>query len=140
MRTLLLIVATLSFVALWGCSQPPLSKSEYIKQQMKHEHKAGDPETLPSGYIRDIHFQQRLLMFESDDGYTRILGPVCKHPDMLPVWVGEHVYQINFRWVPRYVEGDEVAGECYVLDWVGHDPSKDIHQSATPKDASGVTK
>lgn len=140
-----LIVALLSVAALLGCESKPLSKSEYIKQQEKinhqpaAQHKEGDPETLPSGYIRNIYWQQRQLMYESDDGYTRVVGPICRHPEMLPVWVGEHVYQINFRWVPRYTE-DEYKGECFVLDWVGHDPSKDIHESTTPKDASGTTK
>jgi len=146
MRTPFLIVAVLSIVALCGCESKPLSKSEYIKQQEKinHQqpspHREGDPEILPSGYIRNIYWQQRQLMYESDDGYTRVIGPICHHPEMLPVWVGEHVYQINFRWVPRYTEGDTYAGECYTLDWVGHDPSKDVHENATPKDASGVTK
>jgi hypothetical protein len=129
-----------------ACQPKPLSKSEYIKQQERinkepHPRKEGDPESLPSGYIREIHWEQRLIMFESDDGYTRVLGPICHNPEMLPVWVGEHVYQINFRWVPRYTEGDVYKGECYVLDWIGHDSERDLHlQSPTPKDASGVTK
>jgi hypothetical protein len=73
-------------------------------------HKDGDPETLPAGFIRRINWEQRTFMYESVDGYTRILGPVCKNPDMLPVWEGMAVTQINFRWIDslhgrRYISG-----------------------------------
>ena len=103
-------------------------------------HKDGDPESLPSGWIRRINWSQRTFMYESEDGFTRIMGPICKEPDMLPVWEGEAVNEINFRWIDRYTEGDEAKGECYVLDWVGHNPAKDIHQAAAPVAASGVSK
>jgi len=102
-------------------------------------HKDGDPETLPAGFIRRINWEQRTLMYESVDGFTRILGPVCKHPDMLPVWEGMAVSQINFRWIDRYTEGDTLAGECYSLDWVGHDPAHDVHESKIVG-ASGVSR
>lgn len=103
-------------------------------------HKDGDPEFLPAGYVRRINWEQRTFMYESVDGYTRILGPICKKPDMLPVWEGEAINQINFRWIRNNVEGNEQVGECYVLDWVGHDPARDIHQDQKIVGASGVSK
>lgn len=103
-------------------------------------HKDGDPESLPAGYIRRINWEQRTFMFESVDGYTRILGPVCKTPDMLPVWEGMAVSAINFRWIPQHSEGDHYAGECYTLDWVGHDPGRDVHTEQKLVGASGVSK
>jgi hypothetical protein len=103
--------------------------------------------TLPSGYIRDINWEKRLVEYESDKGFTTVLGPICKKPDMLPVWKGEHVYGINFHWVGSSFmsdgEEDGKTEKCYVFDGVGHDAANDIHEEQKPKppvDASGVSK
>lgn len=125
-----------------GCNPSPPHKSDAhprtqaMPEAQPKPHKDGDPETLPSGWIRRINWEQRQIMYESEDGYIRILGPICgKQPDMLPVWEGMAVSQINFRWIVS-----EAAGECYALDWVGHDPSRDTHLMNVPVNASGVSK
>jgi hypothetical protein len=137
------VVAGVLLVSVFGavsCNDSAPHKTEY--KVKPPERKEGDPEYLGAGYIRNIQWQQRMVMYEGDEGYTRILGPICKEPDMLPVWVGEHVYSIHFRWVKWHTQGDSVVDGCYALDWVGHDPARDIPDpnNGKPIRADGGTK
>jgi hypothetical protein len=146
MVTITLVLFVGGVLTLQACNNAPHKTDAHPHTQVMADpdqpkpHKEGDPETLPAGFVRRINWDQRTFMYESVDGYTRILGPICKHPDMLPVWEGEAVNQINFRWIARYMDGDVAAGECYTLDWVGHDPAHDVHTESKIVGASGVSK
>lgn len=80
--------------------------------------KPGHPETLNGGWVRSMNWEQRSFNYETVDGFTRIIGPVCRHTEQIPVWENMGTAGIQFHWD---------ADSCYVIDGVQHFPERDSH-------------
>lgn len=106
-----------------GYDRPP-HKSEYrVAAAAPAVHHEGDEESLYDGWVRSINWNDRTFLYETIYGYSRIFGPICHHPEQLPVWEGEAISQINFRWV-NWAQDTNQQG-CYAIDAIQHDASRD---------------
>jgi hypothetical protein len=91
----------------------------------------GVNESLSSGFVRVINTDQKMVVYETDYGFVKTFEPYCAKE--VPVWVGMRLYQLNFRWVPRFVQDDETKGNCYAFDYIGHADHGDLEMKMVPK-------